>query len=65
MPEISGRELSEKVRAFRKDIKFLFMSGYTDDFYIAKEVSEGKAEFLSKPFTVIELFEKVRKVLSG
>ena len=31
MPEMNGRELVERLAAFRPDLKVLFMSGYTDD----------------------------------
>lgn len=64
MPEMSGRELSERIRASRKDIRFLFMSGYTDDSLIAQGIKEGTADFLSKPFTATQLLKKVREVLS-
>ncbi len=64
MPEMSGRELSEKIREYKKDIRFLFMSGYTDDSLIAQGIKDGTADFLSKPFTVAQLLKKVREVLS-
>lgn len=64
MPEMSGRELAEEIKKFRKDIRFLFMSGYTDDTCMVKDIKEGAADFLSKPFTVTQLLKKVKEVLS-
>jgi len=64
MPEMSGRELAERVKMSRKDIRIIFMSGYTDDSVIAQEISSGASNFLSKPFTYIELLKKVRETLS-
>jgi DNA-binding NarL/FixJ family response regulator len=31
MPQMSGRELAEQLATFRKDMRVLFTSGYTDD----------------------------------
>jgi len=63
MPEMDGRLLMEKVRAFRPAVKALFMSGYTADVIADHGVLEEGVYFLEKPFSVIALTEKVREVL--
>jgi PAS domain S-box-containing protein len=63
MPEMSGREVSERLRETRPDIKVVFVSGYTDDPMIKSgQLPEGTA-FLQKPFTLGALLDKVREAL--
>ena len=63
LPGLNGRELSEQLAKNRKDMKVLFISGYTDD-VIAKHgmIDEGLS-FLQKPFTASSLGKKIREVL--
>ncbi len=62
MPKMSGRQLADLVRGLRKDIKVLFMSGYTDDAILQHGIQAGVA-FLQKPLTPLVLCRKVREVL--
>jgi two-component system cell cycle sensor histidine kinase/response regulator CckA len=61
MPQMSGRQLAERVGPTRPDMKVLFMSGYTDG-AIAGRLAPGVA-FLQKPLTPGALTRKVREVL--
>jgi len=64
MPQMSGRELADRLREQRRDIKVLYVSGYTDDTTIyAANFPPGTA-FLQKPFTLGSLLDKVKEVLS-
>jgi len=63
MPEMNGRELVERLAAFRPDLKVLFMSGYTDDDVLRRGVLHGEAAFLQKPFTPEQLGRNIRDVL--
>jgi two-component system, cell cycle sensor histidine kinase and response regulator CckA len=65
MPKLSGRELATRVSAKRKDLKVLYISGYTDDSVFRHGVLEGGMSFLQKPFNLKALAEKVREVLDG
>jgi len=63
MPQMGGREVSERVLAKRPGVKVLYVSGYTDDPMIQTgQLPEGTA-FLQKPFTLGALLDKVRTVL--
>jgi two-component system, cell cycle sensor histidine kinase and response regulator CckA len=64
MPGISGRELSERVRAIRPEIRVLFMSGYTDQAVVHHGILETDAVLLQKPFTVAALAAKLRDILN-
>ncbi|MBF8259935.1 MAG: PAS domain S-box-containing protein, partial [Actinobacteria bacterium] len=65
MPKMSGRELTERIRLQRPDLRILYMSGYTDDAILRHGVLEDGIPFLQKPFTPEELTRKVREVLDS
>ena len=65
MPEMSGKQLYEEVRADHPGLKVLYMSGYTSDLMNQKGVLEENANFIQKPFTASSLGEKVRKALGS
>ena len=49
MPEMSRRELAEKLVALRPSMALLFVSGYTEDAIIRHGVQEAEIPFLRKP----------------
>jgi CheY-like chemotaxis protein len=63
MPNMNGKELSERIMAVRPGIKCLFMSGYTADVIARQGVLDEDIQFISKPFTFKQLAAKVREVL--
>lgn len=65
MPEMGGRELTERAMALRPDLKILFMSGYTDDAVVRHGVYEAGFSFIQKPFTPAGLAQKLREVLEA
>ena len=62
MPETSGSQLVERLRAHRSDFKVLYMSGYTDNTSEAYRLVSS-SELLDKPFTPADLLRKVNEVL--
>jgi two-component system cell cycle sensor histidine kinase/response regulator CckA len=64
MPGMSGRELAERISASRRDIRVLFMSGYTDNVITSGGMLQEGLAFLQKPFSPAALVQKVREVLS-
>jgi two-component system, cell cycle sensor histidine kinase and response regulator CckA len=63
MPNASGPELAETLRLQSPKIKFLFMSGYTDDAVVRHGLLQANVAFIQKPYTPLELAQKVRQVL--
>ncbi len=65
MPQIGGRELVEQLAPLRRDMKVLYMSGYTDDAIVHHGVLEEGTAFIGKPFTPDALARKVREILDA
>jgi len=63
MPGISGWELSQRLAKTRPNLRYLFMSGYTDNAVVQRGMLDAGVPFLQKPFTPTSLVEKVRLVL--
>jgi CheY-like chemotaxis protein len=63
MPELGGRQLAERLRQSRPEMKVLFVSGFTDDEAVCQSVRKAAVHFLAKPFTPLALAAKVRAVL--
>jgi PAS domain S-box-containing protein len=65
MPEMSGRELAQKVREIQPDIQILFISGYTDEAVVQHGPLLTGSPFLQKPFTHDALVRKIREILDA
>jgi PAS domain S-box-containing protein len=66
MPQMSGRELAERLMPTHPQLRVLYMSGYTDDAIVHHGLlkdSNDPTEFIQKPFTPDALARKVRAVL--
>jgi len=65
MPEMNGKDLSNKLQQLHPRLKCLFMSGYTADAIAPHGVLDEGVNFLQKPFSLPGLAAKVREVLDG
>jgi len=63
MPQMSGKELSDRLRMQCPQTRILLMSGYTDDALAHHGVLDEGLLFLEKPFSPARLAAKVREIL--
>jgi PAS domain S-box-containing protein len=65
MPQMSGRELANILKKKSAHLRILLMSGYSTESFDQDDLFDADANFIHKPFTFIELAEKVRSCLDG
>lgn len=63
MPEMTGTELIQRIRAIRPTLPILLMSGYTNDGLRSNAVEIGASGFLAKPLDGHTLKSIVEKAL--
>jgi CheY-like chemotaxis protein len=63
MPNMSGKELIDRLRRNYPHLKALFMSGYTDDAIVHHGVLDSAVHFIQKPYSLEALLSKVRQVI--
>jgi DNA-binding response OmpR family regulator len=61
LPGLNGLELARRIRAVHAETKFLFMTGFGDQF---PKVREYGANVLEKPFLPLDLVRKVKDMLN-
>ena len=65
MPGMNGRELAQRLTSLRREMKVLYISGYTDNAIVSQGTLERGTALLQKPFSPEALTRKVREVLDG
>ncbi len=63
MPGIDGPSLLKQGRELLGDAKIIFISGYAEEEFSDLLAEESDVTFLPKPFTLVQLAEKVKQVL--
>lgn len=63
MAQMGGRELVDRMKVIRPDMRTVYMSGYTDDAMVRHGILVNREHFLQKPFTPAALGLKIREVL--
>ena len=64
LPRLGGFEMAKRARILYPEVRLAFMSGYTDNAAMHKEVEMAQAVFIQKPFTPLELLEKLDEAIS-
>ncbi len=63
MPQMNGIELAQIIRNKIKDLKILFMSGYTEEVLSSTNIAKSSINIIQKPFDAYNLRKKIREIL--
>jgi len=61
---MGGGELFDRLKSLDPDAKIMLSSGYSIDGEAREIINRGCKGFIQKPFTVSQLGEKIRDILS-
>jgi two-component system cell cycle sensor histidine kinase/response regulator CckA len=64
MPRLNGLRMMEQIRATRPAMRFLFITGFADEFPELGELIKNGGDVLGKPFLPSELVAKVEQMLN-
>jgi two-component system cell cycle sensor histidine kinase/response regulator CckA len=64
-PQLGGNALAERLVQIHPEMKVLYMSGYPEQAIVSQGVLYSEANFISKPFKLLSLVRKVRRVLDS
>ena len=65
MPQMSGKELADRLAPLHPEMTVFFMSGYTDSDLTGYGAPESSQHFIPKPFRPMDLVKKVRDFLDA
>ncbi len=65
MPGMNGKELADEMVGLFPCVKVLFISGYTGKRIVTHEILSRGLSFLAKPFSPLELLQKIRQILDN
>jgi PAS domain S-box-containing protein len=65
MPRMLGREVADRLRGGRPNLRVLYMTGYASPALVSQGSLEPGGALIEKPFTELSLLAKVREVLDA
>ena len=63
MPQMSGKELAQKLLRAYPGLRVLYLSGYTGNAIVHHGMLDPGIDFIQKPFNSQELLTKIREIL--
>ncbi len=65
MPKLSGKDTFIELKKIKPDVRVLISSGYKNDKRVLDTLALGAAGVINKPFSMIEITNKVREILNS
>jgi FixJ family two-component response regulator len=65
MPQMSGKELADRLAPLHPEMMVFFMSGYTDSDLSGYGAPASSQHFIPKPFRPMDLVKRVRDSLDA
>jgi PAS domain S-box-containing protein len=65
MPTMNGKDVYEKLKLQKSDVKVLFASGYSADILNRKGIVQESSNFISKPLNPPVFLKRVRTLIDG
>ncbi|MBI5127971.1 MAG: PAS domain-containing protein [Rhodopseudomonas palustris] len=65
LPGLNGRELADRARLARPDIKVLLMTGYAESAAMTEGIREAGIELMTKPFDHGDLLRRIRAMVAA
>jgi DNA-binding response OmpR family regulator len=65
LPDMSGRDIYDRLKIVNPDLNVLFVSGYAMDAQMEDIMEGGGDGFIQKPFNMDTLLEKTREILAS
>jgi diguanylate cyclase (GGDEF)-like protein len=62
LPDMSGLELTGKIRHIRPEAAVIVMTGFIEEFSYDQAIEMGASDFIKKPFTLNELLMRIEHV---
>ena len=63
MPQMSGKELAQKLLRAYPGLRVLYLSGYTGNAIVHHGMLDPGIDFIQKPFNSQELLTRIREIL--
>jgi DNA-binding NtrC family response regulator len=63
MPQLSGKEIFDRLLILKPELKVIFMSGYSGDSHLIKEITSSNHPFIEKPISFTKLATTLKKLL--
>ncbi len=63
LPGLNGRQLADRARLLRPDLKVLFITGYAETAALASGFLEPGMEMITKPFAIDALTSRIREII--
>ena len=65
LPGLNGRELADRARRVRPDLKVLFITGYAENAIFGNGGLDAGMQMITKPFSVEVLASRIREIIAG